>query len=138
MRGLSYKELKVGMHKSFSVPITTETIASFKMLSGDESPLHTDEEFAKSHGYDQCMSYGLLTASYLSRCVGMYLPGPNAMCQEISISFSKPVWPGDVLTYDATIVDLNDLFKRATLKVDITNQEGKKVARARVKAGLME
>ena len=43
-----YDEIPVGLTCSFSRKITTEMEDQFRELSGDENPLHKDDEFAKN------------------------------------------------------------------------------------------
>ena len=110
-------------------------------ITGDLNPLHYDDSFAKelSNGkYNRHVSFGMLTASLFSTMAGMYLPGKYSLIHSFDeISFLKPVFAGDCLTVKGDIIDKDDYLKMIRLKVMITNQDGKKVARANMNVIVM-
>lgn len=111
---------------------------AFCELSGDVSPLHTDDAYAKSRGYDEILVYGMLIASYCSTISGCYLPGEYGMCHSVEANFLKPVYTGDTLEITGTVIEKNDLFKQITIKVVMYNQNNVKVFRGQIKAGVFE
>lgn len=129
MNNYKFDELTVGMTESFKVSITEEMLDAFKGITGDVNPLHNDEEFAKAKGHPGRVTYGMLTASFLSTLAGVYIPGERSLIQQVETKFSKPVYIGDELTITGEIVELVESVQRLELKVTITNQDGKKVLR---------
>ena len=75
MNEYRFEDLKIGQTESFTVTVTEKMMQSFLFLSGDENPLHTDPDFAMKQGYRDKVVYGLLTTSFISRLVGVLLPG---------------------------------------------------------------
>lgn len=71
MNHYRYEELSVGMEERFLATITEDMTAAFHRLSGDPNPLHTDEAFARAHGFQGRVVYGMLTASLLSTLGGI-------------------------------------------------------------------
>ena len=63
---------------------------AFSELSGDDAPLHTDETFARAHGFDGRVVHGALVVSLLSRVVGTRFPGPRSLWLKCDISFRNP------------------------------------------------
>ena len=59
-------DITEGMSESFTVTITDRMMEAFRDITGDDNPLHTDADYAKDCGYEGCVSYGMLTASFLS------------------------------------------------------------------------
>lgn len=51
MNDFSYDEIPVGQKAEFSRVITDEMMNCFRMLSGDENPLHKDVQFAREHKF---------------------------------------------------------------------------------------
>ena len=141
MNEYKFEELSVGMSASFNKTITIEDEDAFRNITGDLNPLHYDDNFAKelSDGkYNRHVSFGMLTASLFSTMAGMCLPGKYSLIHSFDeISFLKPVFAGDCLTVRGDIIDKDDYLKMIRLKVVITNQEGKKVARANMKVIVM-
>ena len=131
-----FEDLQVGKKESFSIIITEQMIDSFRVLSGDENPLHCDEDFAKEEGYDGRVAYGMLTASFLSTLAGVYLPGRYSLIQSVEIKFAKPVYIGDELTVTGEITETNDTYGLIFLKVTITEGSGKKVCRGKMQIGV--
>ncbi len=50
--------------------------------------------------------------------------------------FAKPVFIGDTLTITGTVVNVSEAVAEAEIKAVITNQDGKRVTRGIIKAGL--
>ncbi len=136
MNHYTFDELKTGMEADFEVTVTEQMHESFMQLSGDENPMHTDAEYAKSRGYDGKLVYGMLTASFYSRLVGMYLPGEYCIFHQADASFNAAVYVGDTLYVHGEIVELHEGFKRAKIKAYIKNGSGKKVSRAMLTVGV--
>ena len=123
---------------SGSIKITEDMQKYFTNLTGDINPMHTDESFAKDKGFSGIICYGMLTASFYSTLIGVYLPGKYAIFQEADISFSKPVYIGDELKIKGKIIEINDVLKRITIKAEIRNQNNERISKATLIAGLTE
>ena len=111
---------------------------SFKDLTGDLNPLHTEAAFALSYGYKDRVVHGMLTSSFYSTLIGMYLPGKYALFQGIDVSFVSLVFPGDTLTVFGEIITVHNVFKQIEIRAYITNQLGVKVSRTKIKTGIHE
>ncbi len=132
MNTYTYDEIEVGQAESFTVTVTEDMLTSFKAITGDNNPLHNDEDFAKAKGQPGRVAYGMLTASFLSTLAGVYLPGERSLIQQVEIKFAKPVYIGDTLTVTGQVAEKNDTVQRIELKVTITNQDGAKVLRGKM------
>lgn len=137
MNEFVFSEIETGYECSFSKEITVEMEQAFREITGDVNPLHQDDEYAVSVGggkFRQHVSFGMLTASLLSTVAGVYLPGKYSLIHSIDkISFKNPVFAGDVLTVSSVVEGKQDDLKLLQLKVTITNQDHKCVARAGMK-----
>ncbi len=132
MNTYTYDEIEVGQAESFTVTVTEDMLGSFKAITGDNNPLHNDEDFAKAKGQPGRVAYGMLTASFLSTLAGVYLPGERSLIQQVEIKFAKPVYIGDTLTVTGQVAEKNDTVQRIELKVTIINQDGAKVLRGKM------
>lgn len=141
MNEYTLENIRVGMKESFSRKITKEMEDAFRLISGDENPLHWDDDYAKgiSEGkYEKHVTFGMLTASLYSTIAGMYLPGRYSLIHSFDeLSFMKPVFAGDVLTIDGEVTEVDEAFKMIRIKTIIKNQNGEKVSRARMKIIVM-
>ena len=82
--------------------------------------------------------YGMLTSSFYSTLVGVYLPGENCLLQEIKISFNNPLYIDEEIVVAGIVVEKDDTFKRVEIKASIKTIDGKIVSKARIKVGVRE
>lgn len=136
MNTFTFEDLYIGLSASFETTITQCMLKHFVLLSGDSSPLHTDEAFAKEKGYAGIVVHGMLTSTLYSQLVGLHLPGKNGYSQEYKLSFTAPVYVEDRLTVYGEIEYINKTFKQIWITAYIVNACGEKVSRATIKAGL--
>ena len=124
MNEYKLEDIQIGMTQNFNVQITEKMQNDFRQNTGDINPMHSNQEFAKEKGFDQPLVFGMLTASFFSTLVGVYLPGKNCLFQECKeIRFHNPVFVGDKLEIQGEVIEIDDRFKRITIKAIIRNQE---------------
>ena len=80
----------------------------------------------------------MLTSSFFSTLVGVYLPGKYCLLQGIDIQFSKPVYIDDILTITGKVSYINEAYKQIEIKAIIINQDNEKVSKATIKVGVMD
>lgn len=137
MNRYRFEEIQTGMEEAFEVKVTSEMMEMFFHITGDSNPLHRDAEFARKKGYASCVSYGMLTASFLSTLAGVYMPGERSLIHSVETKFVRPVFPGDVLKICGEVVEKNELFSTIRLKVTVTNQKQEKVLRGTMQIGVL-
>ena len=103
-KDLSLSEIEVGQSASFSRTWTEEDIINFSLLSGDNNPLHIDEEYAKTTPFKQRLVHGMLVGSLCSQFVGMHIPGKRCLYLRQSLVFKKPVFIGDTVDVTGTVI----------------------------------
>ena len=131
-------DLTRGVTESFTGTITEEMMAQFYAITGDNSPIHMDADYAAGRGYPGRVVYGMLGASFLSTLAGVYLPGEHCLLHGVDLKFAKPIFIGDTLTVTGVVDEVNDTFREITIKASIVNQDGKKVTRAVIRAGVAQ
>ncbi|MBQ7339359.1 MAG: MaoC family dehydratase N-terminal domain-containing protein [Clostridia bacterium] len=127
-----FNELKIGM----SVDIEPTTIEKEKMLdfarNYDNIPLHTDEEYAKSTPFHQLIAPGVMSfMSVWNKYLEVDFFGEELLAgKSTKIEWLKPVFAGDVLRGNATIVSLtarNEKNGIVEVKINVFNQNGELV-----------
>ena len=136
MNEYTFDSIEKGKTESFKVTITSEMMDSFLKITKDINPLHNEMEYAVEMGHPSKVVYGMLTASFLSTLVGVYLPGKYSLIHTVETEFVKPVYIGDELTVTGTVTDLDENFKVIWLRVVIVNQDSKKILRGKMRVGL--
>jgi len=121
----TFDEIEIGLSKEFQVTITESLVNDFAKNSGDYSPNHMDEEYAKSTTFQKRVVHGMLLASFLSRVDGMYLPGKHALYFSQNIEFHNPCFIGDKITVFSKVIDKSKSTKILKIDTKITNQDKK-------------
>ena len=137
MNHFTYEDLFVGQRTAFTREVTAEMMEQFRVVSGDDNPLHVSSEFARAHGFSDRVVYGMLTAALYSCLAGMHIPGERCLLQSVYSDFLHPVYVGDTLRVEGTIAEKNDSVRQIVVKTVIRNQDGKKVSKARIEAGVL-
>ena len=136
MNHYTLADMTPGLTESFTVTVTAEMMEQFCAITGDVYPIHMDEDYARGRGYPGRVVYGMLGASFFSTLAGVYLPGEHCLLHGVECRFARPVFLGDTLTVTGTVVSVSEAVAEAEIKAVITNQDGKKVTRGVIKAGL--
>ncbi|KRM12821.1 MaoC family dehydratase [Paucilactobacillus suebicus] len=125
-RSITEDEIKVGMTSEFCKEVTKENIERFAEITGDQNPLHMDDEFASHTQFGGRIAHGMYSASLISAVIGMKMPGPGAVYLGQTLNFKAPVHFGDVLVAKATVAKIvqKSKFKIVTIDTKVTNQNG--------------
>lgn len=113
----------VGQEAEASRCFTMEEVRQFAGLSGDNNPLHVDEEYARAGRFGGCVVHGILVSGLISRVLGTQLPGEGSIYLEQNLSFRKPVYVGDRVTARVRITEIQQEKKIVTLETNVYNQE---------------
>ncbi|HYW79516.1 MAG TPA: MaoC family dehydratase [Thermoguttaceae bacterium] len=127
----------VGRAASRQFPVTDALIGAFADLSGDRSPIHVDETVARDRGLQGCVMHGALQASLVSCVLGMDLPGPCGMLQQLALQFRKPCYAGDQLTVTVEVEEAFDSVQTISMSVRIVNQDGRLVTSGKAQSGVV-
>ncbi|GBF25087.1 (R)-specific enoyl-CoA hydratase [bacterium MnTg02] len=122
--GYYFEELEVGMEASYVKIITAEDIDAFAVLSGDDNPIHLDEDFASRSIFKKRIAHGILTASFISTVLGTRLPGPGCIYVSQSLNFRAPVHIGDEVVAQVRVQDLIQKRRRAVICCDCSVNGG--------------
>ena len=138
MNEYKFADIEIGLEESFKVILDDSKMDKFLDISKDTNPLHIDDSYAKKMGYPGRVVYGLLTASFYSTLVGVYLPGKYCLLQGLDIQFSKPVYIGEELKISGKVTYINEAYKQIEIKALITNQNNVRISRAKIKVGVID
>ena len=135
---LSFKEMKLGLKKSFEIEITDSLVNSFAELSGDFNPLHTNKDYAISNGFGNKVCHGMLLASLFSRLTGMYLPGKGSLFFSQSLNFISPAFIDDKVTVEGEIVKISRSTGMVTIKTIIKKENNIRLITGDAKVIILE
>ena len=137
MNIFTYDEIKKGYSFQFNEKITEEMMTLFLELSGDTNPLHCDRNYALEKKMKDRVVYGMLSSSFYSKLVGVYIPGKYCLLQGIKIQFNNPLFIGDEITVNGKVVDKDDTFKILKIKANIKTFD-KIISKAEIIVGVMK
>ena len=112
--------IEVGMalpEKVFYIDRTL--LKAYADASGDQNPIHQNEEFALSVGLPNVISHGMLTMALAGKYVTEWAGG-SAKVREFSARFIKPVIVPAGEKVDLTVVATVTEVDGNTVKLDIT------------------
>ncbi len=126
---MTFDEINIGDTASISKVITSEMIEKFAEISGDDNPVHLDEEFAKTTVFGERVAHGILVTGLISNVLGRKLPGYGSIYVSQSVQFMRPVKIGDEITATIEIIEKDERRGTCKCKTTCTNQLGKVVIR---------
>ena len=119
--------LELGQKYTHSFSYTQEQVNEFAKVTGDNNPVHLDEEFASKTIFKRRIAHGMLGASILSKVFGTLFPGNGTIYLNQTLNFLRPMYVEE--TYEA-IFEVKELIidkNRAIIFTTIINSEGKSV-----------
>ena len=114
-RGYFIDELTVGMTASFRKLITDADVVAFAGISGDDNPVHLDEDYARETHFGGRIVHGILSAGLISAAIAGQLPGPGTIYLRQSLKFCAPVRIGDMVEARVTVTEINTEKNRVML-----------------------
>lgn len=107
-----FEDIKLGDTAEYAKTITEADILMFSAVSGDDNPVHINQEYAEGSMFQTRIAHGMLTASLISTVVGTRLPGNGTIYLSQSTRFKAPVKIGETVTARVTVTELDPVKKR--------------------------
>ncbi|PZC45419.1 MAG: Acyl dehydratase [Chloroflexi bacterium] len=120
-------DIAVGQTSHREMVVSEEMVARYAEITGDYNPLHFDQDFAKSTRFGGLISQGGITTGLLHALVAMDMPGPGTVFMTQRWSFPRPVYIGDTIRAEATVLSIHERKPRAEIQFVVTNQDGLEV-----------
>ena len=109
------EDLEIGMSRMLQRKITQNDIVTFSKISGDENPVHLDEDYAQQTIFGRRIAHGMLTASLISAVIAEQLPGHGTVYLSQTLKFVNPVLPGQLVTTTVLVTHIEYSNRRVTL-----------------------
>jgi acyl dehydratase len=117
---------KVGDIFSKDFAITSNLIKEFCLITGDNNPLHSEDDYAKRMSFEKRIAPGLLIGSLIASVIGNDFPGSGTIYLSQTLKFTRPTYVDDTVSIKIEITDI----KRnnwIVLKTHCVNQNMKTV-----------
>ena len=109
------EDLEIGMIRDLSKVVTDQDIEMFAQVSTDRNPVHLDDDYARDTIFEGRIAHGMLTAGLISAVIGEQLPGHGTVYLSQSLKFMAPVRPGDRVTAEVEVLDIEHSRRRVQL-----------------------
>ena len=111
--GYKFEELSVGQSAAYARTVTEADILMFAGVSGDDNPMHVNEELASATMFGGRIAHGMLSAAFISTVFGTRLPEPGTIYLSQNLKFKAPVKVGDTVVARCTVKELTPEKRKA-------------------------
>lgn len=115
---------RVGQTAERSREVEADDIRRFTAISGDQNPLHYDEEAARGSRFGEIIVQGGITTAILNAVVAEDLPGPGTVFLHVDWSFEAPVRPGDTITGAVEVLEAREDKPITKLRTTVRRDDG--------------
>ncbi|HTN27610.1 MAG TPA: MaoC family dehydratase [Burkholderiales bacterium] len=122
----------VGQRATRSLKLEVEHVKKFAEITGDYNPLHFDKDFTAKTKFKELVVQGGLTTGLMHALVAMDLPGPGTVFLSQNWKFTAPVYIGDTITAEATVLSVHASKPVTQMGVTVKRQTGEVVLEGEV------
>ncbi len=134
----AFATLTVGTEARWSHVVAGSEVDDFARLSGDDNPLHLDDDYARRQGFSGRVAHGMLLSAWVSRMLGVQLPGPGVLWASYDARFRRPAYVGDEIEIVARVTHVSSALRSVVAAIAITNQHGEELMTAQAKTVMLE
>ena len=120
-------DLTIGQRALREIEVTEDMVHAYAKITGDYNPLHFDAEFAARTRFGRLIAQGGIATGLLHALVAMDMPGPGTVFVSQSWRFTGPVYIGDTIRAEATVMSLQQDRPMADIDFVVRNQHGEEV-----------
>jgi acyl dehydratase len=99
--------------------VSREDVKSYADASGDQNPLHQDDVFARSVGFDSIIAHGMFTMGHMASCASAWM-GESGQITRISAQFRAPVMIGERIVAGGRVRAIDADHRTVTLDLWVT------------------
>ncbi len=109
---------------AFEVTIDQQMVDQFAAFSGDHNPIHIDAAAGQASEFKGRIAHGALLLSYVSRFLGMEIPGPGCVITGMDVRFPKPFRPPEKAIVKGALKTYNPERQDGRVEVIIESAQG--------------
>jgi 3-hydroxybutyryl-CoA dehydratase len=113
--------MKLNETFEYQFSFSQEDVDNFAKVTGDDNPIHIDEEYAQKSIFKKRIVHGFLSGSVFSKVFGTMWPGNGTIYLNQKMSFVKPMYTDEeyVATFEVIDVLPKNMF---LINTTITNR----------------
>jgi acyl dehydratase len=114
---LAFDQIHVGDElPALSTVVKREEVKAYADASGDQNPLHQDDDFARGVGFPGIIAHGMFTMAHLVKAVTDWTGDPGAL-KRMKVQFRAVVFMDETIVAQGRVESLDPQSKRARLSV---------------------
>jgi acyl dehydratase len=114
---LRFDEVKVGDPlPPLEKVVRREDVKAYADASGDQNPLHQDDNFARSVGFPGIIAHGMFSMAHLVKALTDWAGDPGAL-KSIRVQFRAVVFMDEILVAGGEVVAKDESTRRVRLSV---------------------
>jgi 3-hydroxybutyryl-CoA dehydratase len=121
---MKYKELEVGKVYKKKTSVTDEMVRKFAEITGDDNPVHLNDQYAATTIFKKRISHGVLVLGLISAVLGREFPGPGTIYLNQSASFRRPVYLDEPITVVIEVLEKIPEKSRLKLSTNVIKDNG--------------
>ncbi len=117
--------LKIGDKYTYTFSYTQKDVELFAQVTGDNNPIHLDENFAKNTPFGRPIMHGFLSAAVFSKVFGTLFPGQGTIYMAQEMKFRAPMFVDTQYTAIFEVVSHNTEKHSGVISCRIVDTDGK-------------
>lgn len=113
----------LGSEYQFNFKFDQNDVINFAKASGDDNPIHLDDEYAKKTIFKKRILHGFLGGSVFSKVFGTLYPGNGTIYLKQNMSFYKPMFVETDYVAKFKVVEIDSIKNRAKVTTEIYDNE---------------
>jgi acyl dehydratase len=118
----------VGYKATETVKITDKMVRQFAEMSGDNNPIHLDDEYAKTTRFGKRIAHGMILGALISRFLNEKI-GTGGIYLAQTLKFTNPVYIDDEITFELEVTKLHAKRGLGTIDTQAKNAKGELVCK---------
>lgn len=122
---MKFNDIKIGQRYECKKVITDDMVREFARITGDNNPVHLDEEFAKNTIFKKRIAHGILVLGMVSSVLGMEFPGPGTIFLKQDSMFRAPVYLNEEISIELEVLEKYEEKSRLRISTNVIKENGK-------------
>jgi acyl dehydratase len=112
-----FAEVRVGDEiPSLSKVVKRNEVKAYADASGDQNPLHQDDDFARGVGFPGIIAHGMFSMAHVVKAVTDWVGDPGAL-KRMKVQFRAVVFMDETLVAKGRVIAVDRATRRARLSV---------------------
>jgi len=103
--------------------VTAEAVKAYADAGGDQNPLHQDDAFARSVGFEGIIAHGMFTMSHMAAAIVAWA-GDGAVVERVSAQFRAPVPMGERIVAGGRVKAIDHGSRTVTVETWVRMDRG--------------